>query len=713
MPTPCQTATARIKKLPPLLINQLAAGEIVTRPASVVKELLENAIDAGATNIEIKVTQGGMGMIEVSDNGCGIHPDDMVMAVTRHATSKIADVANLQGIRTLGFRGEALASTAAVSRLTLSSSHDNSGIGRQLNVAGILEDTPILAPIVHNQGTTVVVKDLYFNVPARRGNLKSIATEFAHIESVVREVALVYADVNLNLYHDQKKRLVLPANSASTEATDSDRVEGFNDNLEKGARLPLSRLEQALGSSIDAQVIPLYVDLEGLLGANFGAIDSANLAESRAEALDFGETDNFNNVPEQADAKDSINNAIYNSSIAGDHPSTISSVSQLEGQFEEQVQTDEITPHIEGWLWLHPKRCTDADTLNPSLDNPPPQSLPKLIYVNGRLIKEPLIAGQIRQALQSVGMDHSGYALYFQLPTQWLNLNVHPSKQRIKIHPLGNIMAHLNYAIKTKLGVFVPESQLENNQTSDPTKNNSQLDQSYSLTHSHYNTPSNKAVLSTWQVSEPSGIYESASQPLSPANKAAKFIVGANSIFHNLSNSLSHNSDLYAVNYQDNTSLLKKSNSNDLTIQKSKADSENETQHWPQLLNVISSNDVINPKSFKQTVDFDNVSSLLLIFGRHQHFLVEHKTFIHLLTCQKDDAADIDVNALLASPLSVETFTQDKLINNFVSQYSALIQNYVAGGGNVDTLYSLLNQHSLAVLNLDQLLKLMLTQTKG
>ena len=97
-------SNTRIKKLSPLLINQLAAGEVVTRPAAVVKELLENAIDAGATDIEVRVTQGGMGMIEVVDNGIGIHPDDMVMAITRHATSKVADIANLQGIMTLGFR---------------------------------------------------------------------------------------------------------------------------------------------------------------------------------------------------------------------------------------------------------------------------------------------------------------------------------------------------------------------------------------------------------------------------------------------------------------------------------------------------------------------------------------------------------------------------------------------------------------------------------
>ena len=346
----------RIKKLSPLLINQLAAGEVVTRPAAVVKELLENAIDAGATHIEVRVTQGGMGMIEVVDNGSGIHPDDMIMAITRHATSKVADIATLQGINTLGFRGEALSTMAAVSRLTLMSSHDDSGIGRQLQVAGVLEDTPKLTPIVHNRGTTVTVKDLYFNVPARRSNLKSVGTEFAHIETIVREVALARADVTLSLFHDNKKRLLLSANLVETNTSNS--------------RLPLARLEQALGTSLTANAIPITIDLSSLL---------------------------------QADA-----------------------------------QSLETSAAISGWLWAgHQSQLQ--------------MTLPKLLYVNGRLIKEALINNQLRQLAASAQLDGIGYALYFDLPTQWLNLNVHPTKQRIKISPLNNIMAHLGHAIGLKI----------------------------------------------------------------------------------------------------------------------------------------------------------------------------------------------------------------------------------------------------------------------
>ncbi|MGP5069836.1 ATPase [Psychrobacter sp. Sarcosine-02u-2] len=386
---PDNPSNSRIKKLSPLLINQLAAGEVVTRPAAVVKELLENAIDAGASNIEIRITQGGMGMIEVLDNGTGIHPDDMVMAITRHATSKVADVANLHGITTLGFRGEALAATAAVSRLTLTSSHDDSGIGRQLQVAGVLDEVPKLLPVVHQRGTTITVKDLYFNVPARRGNLKSIATEFGHIETIVREVALARADVALTLFHDNKKRLSLSSRAMS--ANDNDNTNSSNNNAH---RLPLSRLEQATGLTLTDNALEISIDLTSLM-----------------------------QLP-----KDYVNN-----------------------NFAGQVS-------INGWLWL---------------SNDSQSTFPKLIYVNGRLVKEALISNQLRQLAQSAQLSGIGYALYFDLPTDWLNINVHPSKQRIKISPLNNIMAHLSHAIQAKLKTVATKQNI--NQTINSADESSQV----------------------------------------------------------------------------------------------------------------------------------------------------------------------------------------------------------------------------------------------
>jgi len=386
---PDNPSNSRIKKLSPLLINQLAAGEVVTRPAAVVKELLENAIDAGASNIEIRITQGGMGMIEVLDNGTGIHPDDMVMAITRHATSKVADVANLHGITTLGFRGEALAATAAVSRLTLTSSHDDSGIGRQLQVAGVLDEVPKLLPVVHQRGTTITVKDLYFNVPARRGNLKSIATEFGHIETIVREVALARADVALTLFHDNKKRLSLSSRAMS--ANDNDNTNSSNNNAH---RLPLSRLEQATGLPLTDNALEISIDLTSLM-----------------------------QLP-----KDYVN-------------------SNFAGQ-----------ANINGWLWL---------------SNDSQSTFPKLIYVNGRLVKEALISNQLRQLAQSAQLSGIGYALYFDLPTDWLNINVHPSKQRIKISPLNNIMAHLSHAIQAKLKTVATKQNI--NQTINSADESSQV----------------------------------------------------------------------------------------------------------------------------------------------------------------------------------------------------------------------------------------------
>ncbi len=201
---------SRIHTLNPALANQIAAGEVIERPASVVKELLENSIDAGATELIIRVEQGGSTLIEIIDNGQGIHPDDLPLAVMRHATSKIYTADDLQAISSLGFRGEALASIAAVSRLTLTSSQNEEGVGYQVEVNGTAFDQQHVQAVAARKGTQIRVQDLFFNVPARRKFLKKPSTEFHHIEEVVRRLALNHFHIRFVLEHNAHIKLTLP-----------------------------------------------------------------------------------------------------------------------------------------------------------------------------------------------------------------------------------------------------------------------------------------------------------------------------------------------------------------------------------------------------------------------------------------------------------------------------------------------------------------------
>ena len=198
----------RIQRLPPQLISQIAAGEVVERPASAVKELLENSLDAGATRIAVEVEQGGVRLIRVRDNGSGIPPDQLPLALARHATSKIASFDDLQHVSSLGFRGEALPSIASVSRLTLTSRTADEDTGwRVSGDGGEVTDEP--APAPHPVGSTVEVRDLFFNVPARRKFLRSERTEFGHIEENIRRLALSRFEVGFSLWHNQRSILNL------------------------------------------------------------------------------------------------------------------------------------------------------------------------------------------------------------------------------------------------------------------------------------------------------------------------------------------------------------------------------------------------------------------------------------------------------------------------------------------------------------------------
>ncbi|MDP2228867.1 MAG: DNA mismatch repair endonuclease MutL [Moraxellaceae bacterium] len=195
---------ARINALDPRLANQIAAGEVVERPASVIKELVENALDAGSTRIDIDIDEGGVKRIRVRDNGEGLHVDDLPLALARHATSKIHDLEDLEAVATLGFRGEALASIASVSRLVLSTSDNDSGLGHSVRSEG-RDMTAAVEPAAHARGTTVDVHDLFFNTPARRKFLKSENTEFSHIEETVKRLALAHPDVAFSLTHNGRQ----------------------------------------------------------------------------------------------------------------------------------------------------------------------------------------------------------------------------------------------------------------------------------------------------------------------------------------------------------------------------------------------------------------------------------------------------------------------------------------------------------------------------
>jgi DNA mismatch repair protein MutL len=247
-----------IQLLPDLLIDQIAAGEVVERPASVVKELVENALDAGASRIDIELEEGGARLIRVRDDGCGIGAAELPLALSRHATSKIASLDDLEAVMTMGFRGEALPSIASVSHFSITSKPPTQAHAQRIEVDGGRLGSP--APAAHTDGTTIEVRDLFYSVPARRRFLKAERTEFGHVDELLRSLALARMDRTLRLSHNGKP---VRHYRAATDAASRDR-----------------RLAEALGDGFATQCLMVEHAAAGLALSGWIALPTASRAQA-------------------------------------------------------------------------------------------------------------------------------------------------------------------------------------------------------------------------------------------------------------------------------------------------------------------------------------------------------------------------------------------------------------------------------------------------
>lgn len=338
---------SRIQLLSPRLANQIAAGEVVERPASVAKELLENSLDSGARRIEVEVEQGGVKLLRVRDNGSGIAPDDLPLALARHATSKIRELEDLEGVLSLGFRGEALASISSVARLTLTSRTADAGEAWQVETEG-RDMLPRVQPAAHPVGTSVEVRDLFFNTPARRKFLKAEKTEFDHLQEVIRRLALARFDVGFHLRHNGKT--VFSLHEAADEMARARRV---------GTICGPGFLEQAL---------PIDVERNGL--------------------------------------------------------------------------------RLWGWVGLPTFSRSQADL--------------QYFFVNGRAVRDKLVAHAVRQAYRDVLFNgrHPTFVLFLELDPTGVDVNVHPTKHEVRFREGRMVHDFLYGTLHRALADVRPEDQL-------------------------------------------------------------------------------------------------------------------------------------------------------------------------------------------------------------------------------------------------------------
>lgn len=331
----------QIKLLPDQLISQIAAGEVVERPASALKELLENSVDAGSTQIQVYLQQGGMKLLKVTDNGHGIAKDELELALTRHATSKIQSLEDLEQVGSLGFRGEALASIASISRTVLTSRQQAASHAWQIAAEGTRQQN--ISPAALDAGTIVEVHDLYFNTPARRKFLKTENTEFGHCEDAFTRVALSRPNVGFLLQHNGKAISRLAANT------------------------PQQRITDVLGSEFAAQSIWLEEDSGGLR------------------------------------------------------------------------------------LW--------GMTASPTYQRHSRDS--QYVFVNGRFVRDKLIAHAIKQAYQDVlhGDKHPAFVLFLELDPSLVDVNVHPAKTEVRFRESQAVHRFIFHSLHKALGKTSAEIQ--------------------------------------------------------------------------------------------------------------------------------------------------------------------------------------------------------------------------------------------------------------
>jgi len=337
----------RIQLLSPRLANQIAAGEVVERPASVIKELLENSLDAGARRIDVDVEQGGIKLLRVRDDGGGIPADDLPLALARHATSKIRDLEDLERVMSLGFRGEALASISSVARLTMTSRTADAEQAWQVETEG-RDMEALVQPAAHPVGTSVEVRDLFFNTPARRKFLRAEKTEFDHLQEVIKRLALARFDVAFHLRHNGKT--VFALHEAPDEITRARRV------------------ASVCGPAFLEQALPIEVERNGL--------------------------------------------------------------------------------HLWGWVGLPTFSRSQADL--------------QYFYVNGRMVRDKLVAHAVRQAYRDVLFNgrHPTFVLFLEVDPAVVDVNVHPTKHEVRFRDGRMVHDFLYGTLHRALGDVRPEDQL-------------------------------------------------------------------------------------------------------------------------------------------------------------------------------------------------------------------------------------------------------------